>query len=202
MEYEVENGIPERNVKKTESDYCKAHYGTCGKCNSQSFVQAFLSCTGCSVVGSCGYAAPRMEIRIDSSDPQNIPGEIQVRGENTMLGYFKNEQATKEAFTEDGWMRTGDLGVMDSEGYLFIRGRSKNMLLGPSGQNIYPEEIESVINNMLYVVESLVIEDDGKLVALIYPDFEAAARDGFKTPEQLLAKMNENIAIVNEEMPN
>ena len=153
-------------------------------------------------VGSCGYAAPRMEIRIDSADPQNIPGEIQVRGENTMLGYFKNEQATKEAFTEDGWMRTGDLGILDSEGYLFIRGRSKNMLLGPSGQNIYPEEIESVINNMLYVVESLVIEDDGKLVALIYPDFEAAARDGLKTKEQLLAKMNENIAIVNEEMPN
>lgn len=152
-------------------------------------------------VGSCGYAAPRMEVRIDSSDPINIPGEIQVRGANTMLGYYKNEQATKEAFTEDGWMKTGDLGVLDADGYLYIKGRSKSMILGASGQNIYPEEIESSINNMPYVVESLVIEDDSKLLALIYPDFEAAARDGL-SQDDLNDKMKENIDIVNTEMPN
>ena len=140
-------------------------------------------------VGSCGKAAPRMEIRIDSEDPQRIPGEIHVKGDNTMLGYYKNEQATKESFTDDGWMRTGDLGLVDSDGFLYIKGRSKSMILGPSGQNIYPEEIESVINNMPYVVESLVIEDDGKLVALIYPDIESAMNEGLTTQEMILAKM-------------
>ena len=153
-------------------------------------------------VGSCGYAAPRMEIRIDSENPQAIPGEIQVRGDNTMLGYYKNELATRDAFTKDGWMRTGDLGIIDKDGYLYIKGRSKSMILGPSGQNIYPEEIESIINNMPYVVESLVIEDEGKIVALIYPDLENAAKDGILSSEMLEAKMNENIRIVNEEMPN
>lgn len=153
-------------------------------------------------VGSCGKAAPRMEIRIDSDDPMKIPGEIHVKGDNTMLGYYKNEQATKESFTDDGWMRTGDLGLVDSDGYLYIKGRSKSMILGPSGQNIYPEEIESVINNMPYVVESLVIEDDGKLVALIYPDIESTMNEGLTTQEMILAKMKENMAIVNEEMPN
>ncbi len=153
-------------------------------------------------VGSCGYAAPRMQVRINSSDPLSIPGEIQVKGENTMLGYYKNEQATNEAFTEDGWMRTGDLGILDRDGFLYIKGRSKNMILGPSGQNIYPEEIESIINNMPYVVESLVIEDDGKMVALIYPDLEGAAKDGFTTAAMIEAKMKENINVVNEELPN
>ena len=153
-------------------------------------------------VGSCGYAAPRMQVRINSSDPLSVPGEIQVKGENTMLGYYKNEQATNEAFTEDGWMRTGDLGILDRDGFLYIKGRSKNMILGPSGQNIYPEEIESVINNMPYVVESLVIEDDGKMVALIYPDLEGAAKDGFTTAAMIEAKMKENINVVNEELPN
>ncbi len=152
-------------------------------------------------VESCGYAAPRMEIRIDSPNPQNIPGEIQVRGANVMLGYYKNEKATKEAFTEDGWMRTGDLGIIDNDGYLFIKGRSKNMILGPSGQNIYPEEIESSINNMPYVLESLVIDDEGKMTALIVPDMEAVAKDGISSDE-LMAKMQENIDIVNGEMPN
>lgn len=152
-------------------------------------------------VESCGYAAPRMEVRVDSTDPQNIPGEIQVRGANVMLGYYKNEQATKESFTEDGWMRTGDLGVIDADGYLYIKGRSKNMILGPSGQNIYPEEIESSINNMPYVVESLVIEDEGKLIALIFPDLEATSRDGLSS-DDLNLKMKENIDIVNSEMPN
>ncbi|MDD2490969.1 MAG: AMP-binding protein [Bacteroidales bacterium] len=150
---------------------------------------------------SCGKAAPRMEVRIDSPDPARIPGEIQCKGDNVMLGYFKNPEATSATFTEDGWMRTGDMGVLDSDGYLYIRGRSKSMILGPSGQNIYPEEIESIINNMPYVVESLVIEESGSLVALIYPDIEQVENDGFNAAvvEQ---KMSENIALVNEELPN
>lgn len=150
---------------------------------------------------SCGKAAPRMEIKIDSEDPENIPGEILVKGPNVMLGYYKNEEATRASFTEDGWMKTGDMGVVDSEGFLFIKGRCKSMILGPSGQNIYPEEIESAINNMQYVVESLVIEDNGKLVALIYPDIEQSARDGVDNVA-LKKKMEENIQLINLEMPN
>lgn len=150
---------------------------------------------------SCGRPAPRMEVRIDSADPANVPGEIQVRGDNVFLGYFKNEEATRESFTEDGWFRTGDLGVLDADGYLYIRGRSKSMILGPSGQNIYPEEIESEINNMPYVIESLVVEDKGLLVALVYPDLELAEADGFNR-EQLQAKLNENMAELNRELPN
>ena len=150
---------------------------------------------------SCGKAAPRMEIRIASSDPRNIPGEIQVRGANVMLGYYKNEEATAESFTEDGWMRTGDMGVIDEDGYLFIKGRCKSMILGPSGQNIYPEEIESAINTMPYVIESLVIDSNGKLVALIYPDMELAGKDGMDKAA-VLKKMEENIAAVNVDMPN
>jgi long-chain acyl-CoA synthetase len=150
---------------------------------------------------SCGKPAPRMEIRIASSDPRNIPGEIQVKGANVMLGYYKNEEATAESFTEDGWMRTGDMGIIDEDGYLFIKGRCKSMILGPSGQNIYPEEIESVINNMPYVIESLVIDADGKLVALVYPDMELAEKDGLDR-DAVLKKMEENIAAVNVDMPN
>ena len=150
---------------------------------------------------SCGKAAPRMEIRIASSDPVNIPGEIQVRGANVMLGYYKNDEATAESFTEDGWMRTGDMGVIDEDGYLFIKGRCKSMILGPSGQNIYPEEIESAINTMPYVIESLVIDSNGKLVALIYPDMELAGKDGMDKAA-VLKKMEENIAAVNVDMPN
>ena len=150
---------------------------------------------------SCGKPAPRMEIRIASSDPGKIPGEIQVKGANVMLGYYKNEEATAESFTTDGWMRTGDMGIIDEDGYLFIKGRCKSMILGPSGQNIYPEEIESVINNMPYVIESLVIDAAGKLVALVYPDMELAGKDGLDNAA-LLAKMEENIAAVNADMPN
>jgi long-chain acyl-CoA synthetase len=111
-----------------------------------------------------------MQIRIDSEDPQNKEGEVQVYGTNVMTGYYKNEQATKETFTKDGWMRTGDLGVLDKDGNLFLRGRSKNMLLGPSGQNIYPEEIEDKLNSLPLVLESVVVQRDKKLVALIFPD--------------------------------
>lgn len=127
--------------------------------------------------GSCGKAAPRMEIKIDSQDPQHVVGEILTRGENVMLGYFKNEEATA-ATLKDGWYHTGDLGVMDDEGNLFIRGRSKNMLLGASGQNIYPEEIEDKLNTLPYVNESIVVHRGEKLVALIYPDFDLAQKDG------------------------
>ena len=150
---------------------------------------------------SCGKAAPRMEIRIASPDPVNVPGEIQVKGANVMLGYYKNEEATAESFTEDGWMRTGDMGVIDEDGYLFIKGRCKSMILGPSGQNIYPEEIESAINTMPYVIESLVIDSNGKLVALIYPDMELAGKDGMDKAA-VFKKMEENIAAVNVDMPN
>ena len=127
---------------------------------------------------SCGKAAPNMEVRIASANPAEIPGEIQVKGANVFLGYFKNEEATAEVFTEDGWFRTGDMGILDEDGSLFIKGRTKCMILGPSGQNIYPEEVETLLNSQPYVVDSLVIEDNGGLTALIYPDFHQGAKDG------------------------
>ena len=150
---------------------------------------------------SCGRTAPNMEIRIDSPSPSTVAGEVQVRGKNVFLGYYKNEEATKAAFTDDGWFKTGDMGVMDSEGFLFLRGRSKSMILGPSGQNIYPEEIESSINNMPYVVDSLVIDDGGTLTALIYPDFDLAEKDGMSL-EILERTLNDQIKLVNMEQPN
>lgn len=150
---------------------------------------------------SCGQIAPNMEIRIDSDDPQNIPGEVQVRGANVFMGYYKNPQATAEAFTDDGWLRTGDMGVVDSEGFLFLRGRSKCMILGPSGQNIYPEEIEAQLNNAAYVVDSLVIEDDGGLVALVYPDYQQGSLDslGKSDVEQ---RIQDALPEINKELPN
>ena len=128
------------------------------------------------VAGSCGKCVDVAEVRIDSEDPQHVVGEIQARGENIMIGYFKNPEATANAFTEDGWLKTGDLGVIDAEGNIFIRGRSKNMILGPSGQNIYPEEIEAIVNNQEYVVESVVVDRGGKLVALVFLDEQAIAK--------------------------
>ncbi len=122
---------------------------------------------------SVGKPLPLMEVKIDSSDPINIAGEILVKGENVMSGYYKNAEATKNAFTEDGWMRTGDIGVMDANGNLYIKGRCKTMILGANGQNIYPEEIEEKLNNLPFVMESLVIERNNKLFALVYPDYEA-----------------------------
>lgn len=127
--------------------------------------------------GSCGQPVDRMEVRIDSASPAQV-GEIQVKGMNVMLGYYKNEDATKNTFTKDGWLKTGDLGIIDDDKFIFIKGRSKTMILGPSGQNIYPEEIEDQINNLPCVAESLVIEKSGKLVALIYPDFELLKQEG------------------------
>ena len=150
---------------------------------------------------SCGKAAPNMEVRIESKDPVNIPGEIQVKGANVFLGYFKNEEATAEVFTEDGWFRTGDMGVLDTDGSLFIKGRTKCMILGPSGQNIYPEEVETVINSQPYVVESLVIEDNGGLTALIYPDFQQGAKDGMPQDE-FVKYMEGTLSELNKELPN
>lgn len=122
-----------------------------------------------------------MEVRIDSSDPQHQVGEILVRGSNNMLGYYKNPQLTATVMMPDGWMRTGDLGTMDADGFLYIRGRSKTMLLGPNGQNIYPEEIEAKLNNLPLVVESLIISDNKKLTALIYPDWDQIKKLGLTT---------------------
>ena len=150
---------------------------------------------------SCGYAAPRMEVRIDSPDPRNFPGEIQTRGDNVMLGYYKDPETTAEAFTDDGWLKTGDMGTIDDDGFVFIKGRNKSMILGASGQNIYPEEIESALNNMPYVAESLVIEKDGKLVALIYPTVEQVA-EAHLNDQQLKEIMDENLRMLNEEQPN
>lgn len=149
---------------------------------------------------SCGKAAPRMQIKIDSDDPHNVPGEILVKGDNVCLGYYKNPEATETSFN-DGWFRTGDMGIIDKDGYLFIKGRCKTMILGPSGQNIYPEEIESILNNMPFVVESLVIEDKGGLVALIYPDFEQVESEKI-SHQQLLAKLQENMRMANLELPH
>ena len=150
--------------------------------------------------GSCGRPALNMQIRIDSDDPMHVPGEVLVKGPNVCQGYYKNEQATRESFTEDGWFRTGDMGVIDEDGYLFLRGRSKCMILGPSGQNIYPEELEAVINNFNYVVESLVIEDNGGLTALIYPDYHLGELDGLKRSD-LEQRILDALPTMNQQLP-
>jgi len=152
-------------------------------------------------VGSSGKAAPHMEVKIDSSDPQNIPGEILCRGANVFMGYYRNEEATAKVFTQDGWFRTGDMGVIDADGYLYIKGRNKCMILGANGQNIYPEELETVINNLPYVIDSLVVEDDGNLTALIYPDFRQAEKDGFNQ-NALKEALEKEIAEANTDFPN
>jgi long-chain acyl-CoA synthetase len=151
--------------------------------------------------GSCGkYLPGLMEAKIDSKDPQNIAGEILVYGENVMMGYYKNEEATNAVIDKDGWLHTGDMGIMDPDGTIYIKGRCKTMLLGPSGQNIYPEEIEAKINNMPYVLESLVLQkEDTRLVALVCPDFEAVDADKL-SQEQLEAIMEENRKLVNTEL--
>lgn len=142
-------------------------------------------------LGSCGSATPNIEVRIDSDDPQNEVGEILVRGMNVMLGYYKNPEATAEAIDAEGWYHTGDLGVMDAEGHIFIRGRSKNMLLGASGQNIYPEEIEDKLMTLPFVNECVIVQRGDQLVALVYPDMEEAQRQGFDE-RMLKAQMEQN----------
>ncbi len=149
--------------------------------------------------GSCGQIVDRMEGRIDSPDPEHIPGELWVRGDNVMKGYYKNKDAT-DAVMKDGWMNTGDLCTIDTDGFITISGRSKTMILGPSGQNIYPEEIEQKLNNMPYVAESLVVDSDGQLAALIYPDLELATKQGIHT-DALSKIMDDNIAALNKDLP-
>jgi len=148
---------------------------------------------------SCGKVVEQMQLRIDSADPQNIPGEILVKGQNVMLGYYKNDRATAEAF-KDGWLHTGDLGITDSDGYVFIKGRIKNMILTSNGQNIYPEEIEDKLNSMEYVNESLVMEKDGKIVALVNLDQEKIDTDSMdkKSFEALLEQIRMD---TNKELP-
>ncbi len=153
------------------------------------------------VYRSCGKGIVGMEMRIDSEDPATKEGELQLRGVNVMMGYYKNPEASKEAFTEDGWMRTGDLGIIDKEGNLFLRGRSKNMLLSPNGQNIYPEEIEDKLNSLPLVTESVVVDREHKLVALVYSDPSLAKPEVLqgKTVEQV---MKENVVKLNKMLPN
>ena len=150
---------------------------------------------------SCGQPIRGCDLRIDSEDPINIPGEVQVKGDNVFLGYYKNEEATKASFTEDGWFKTGDMGVVDKDGFLYLRGRSKCMILGSNGQNIYPEELEAVINNVTYVVDSLVVEDEGGLTALIYPDYHQAELDGM-TGAQLEKRIADGLPEINKHLPN
>lgn len=148
---------------------------------------------------SCGKIVDRMQARIDSPDPENIVGELHVKGDNVMLGYYKNNEATENAF-KDGWLNTGDLAVMDKDNFIYLKGRSKNMILGPSGQNIYPEEIEGKLNNMPFVSESIVIEKEGKLIALVYPDFENAGKENI-TQKNIETQMEENRIALNKELP-
>ncbi len=150
---------------------------------------------------SCGEVVPNMEMKIDSPDPQNIPGELLVRGANVFLGYYKNPEATEEVLDKDGWLHTGDMGVIDADGSLFLRGRSKCMILGPSGQNIYPEEVEAALDVRPYFVESLVIEDNGGLTALVYPDFDQGAKDGMDQKE-LMKYIKSTLPEINKEIPN
>ena len=151
------------------------------------------------VPASCGAAVDHMEVRIDSRDPQNVPGEILARGTNVMTGYYKNQEATEQALDSEGWYHTGDLGTMSADGHIFILGRIKNMLLGPSGQNIYPEEIEDQLNSMPMVGESLIVQRDTKLVALIHPDKDEVVDF---SAEELKTVMEQNVSELNQKLPH
>lgn len=154
--------------------------------------------------GSCGKLVTRMEMRVDSPNPVDTPGVLYVRGINVMQGYLNNEEATKSVLAEDGWLNTGDIVNVDQDGYIYIRGRDKSLILGPSGQNIYPEEIEQKINNLPYVAESLVVSDpenNGKLLALIFPDMDTAKAQGI-SEEQIERTMRENVSKLNQELPS
>lgn len=152
------------------------------------------------VPGSCGLPVKHMEVRIDSDDPQNTPGEVLARGMNTMLGYYKNEEATRAVLDADGWYHTGDLGTMSADGHVFIRGRIKNMLLGSNGQNVYPEEIEDKLNSMAYVNESLIVQKGDKLIGLVHPDYDEAKAMDFND-DDLMSIMEQNRLKLNEQLP-
>ena len=188
------NGEVEQVLHDIKFQYCVGYGMTeCGPLISYEdwFKYAFHS---------CGKELPQCRVRIDSEDPTSKDGEIQVKGINVMKGYYKNEEATKAVFTEDGWMRTGDLGVLDKQGNIYIHGRSENMILGPSGQNIYPEELEDKLNSMPCIMESIVVDRDHKLVALVYPD---TTPDGKKIlgTKSLTQQMEENRTEVNKDLP-
>lgn len=150
--------------------------------------------------GSCGCAVDRMKIKIDSEQPETESGEIFVKGQNVMLGYYKNPEATKAVLGDDGWLNTGDMGIMDKDGFVYIRGRSKTMILGPSGQNIYPEEIEDFYNNSPYVAEALIIEENHKLVALIYPDNDYIEKSGID-PKNIQEIFLNEMKVINKRLP-
>ena len=150
---------------------------------------------------SCGKSVVHMEVKIDSPDPENVPGELLARGTNVMLGYYKNEEATRQALDSEGWYHSGDLALMDSDGYVYIKGRIKNMLLGANGQNVYPEEIEDKLNSMTLVVESLIVQKGDKLVALIYPDYDEAKNLGI-SKEDLSHVMEQNLIELNQLIPS
>ena len=150
--------------------------------------------------GSCGKAVVHMEVKVDSKHPQTEPGEILARGMNVMLGYYKNDEVTAETLDKEGWYHTGDLGIMDKKGNLFIKGRSKNMLLGPSGQNIFPEEIEDALNSLPYVMESIIVQRDQKLVALVHPDLETCAANNMSS-DDVEQQMKQNLEQLNATQP-
>lgn len=189
------NSDVEKFLRKIRFPYTVGYGMTeCGPLISYSFWTEFKE-------RSCGKVVDRMQVRIDSEDPQNVVGEILTKGANVMLGYYKNEEATKKSFTKDGWLKTGDLGTLDKDNYVFIRGRNKNMILGPSGQNIYPEEIEEKINAYTYVSESLVIEENEKLIALIVPDKDTLQEHGVNEPK-IIPFLEQLINEVNSKLPS
>ena len=152
------------------------------------------------VKNSCGKPVHRMSLRVDSTDPMTVVGELQARGDNVMMGYYKNPEATEATFTKDGWLRTGDLGLIDKDNNVFIKGRSKNLIVGASGQNIYPEEIEDKLNNQPYVIESIVVERDKKLVALVFPDYDRVSQESLDSMG-LAQLMEENRMKLNMLLP-
>ena len=149
---------------------------------------------------SCGRLVAGMEAKVDSPDMENVPGVLHVRGANVMQGYFKNEEATADAISADGWLDTGDICTIDRDGYVDLRGRDKNMILGPSGQNIYPEEIEVKLNNLPLVAESVVVDRDGRIVALVHPDYEEGRKLGM-TESSVEKRVMENLPVLNKELP-
>lgn len=149
---------------------------------------------------SCGRVVDRMEVKIDSDNPETDAGEIIVRGMKVMLGYYKNEEATKEVMLPDGWMKTGDLGIKDKDGFMYIKGRNKNLIIGASGQNIYPEEIEEKLNNSPYIEEALAIEEDGKVIALIFPDEEAMKQNKID-PKDYTTFFDDVVNQINQTLP-
>ena len=181
-------------MKKMKFPYCVGYGMTeCGPLISYSDRKSFEKY-------SCGRRATPLEVRIDSKDPRRILGEIQCKGDAVMCGYYKNEEATKATFTKDGWLKTGDMGIIDRKGNIFIKGRCKNMILSPSGQNIYPEEIEDKVNNLPYVLESLVVGRKNALVALVVANYDVAKTDGL-SEEETNQLINNNIQALNKELP-